>query len=279
MRLLGIGEFTHLGVCYDMNLSNPGLFKKALDTIDELGTKVAISHLFPDSKKIVFETCIYMKVAYYAKFSAWTLSDYRLLDKKVSKYYRLISKNRQTIASSLLYIPTCHGGMGFKRLSNLVQMSKLTLMSRLLTVGGAAGTAMQAMILRGFRSAGQFLCPGGAGTLSSSLDKVSWITSLVDWLREVKLGLYRPGCPSPAGNPSMLELIGSADLARRSMASLRGVACLGEIHMEGDPDIPLPGMEWVSAETVHSPIELHGAPGWPSLQGQAIRDHWILTLR
>ena len=63
VKLLGMGEFTHLGVTYDMNLANPGLFKKALDQIDELGTKVAISLLSPDSKQMVFETCIFMKVA------------------------------------------------------------------------------------------------------------------------------------------------------------------------------------------------------------------------
>ena len=83
VKLLGIGEFTHLGVTYDMNLSNPGLFNKALDQIDELGTKVAISHLSPDSKQMVFETCIYMKAAYYAKFSPWTLKNYRELDARV----------------------------------------------------------------------------------------------------------------------------------------------------------------------------------------------------
>ena len=119
--------------------------------------------------------------------------------------------------------------MGFKRLSNLIQMSKLTLMSRLLTVGGAAGTAMQSMILRGFRSAGQFLCPGGAGTMACSLDKVSWITSLVDWLREVNLGLFRPGCPSPTGNPSMLELL-DGDRVRREGGVTAGCWTLG-----GDP--------------------------------------------
>ena len=55
MKLLGIGEFTHLGVAYNMNISNPELYQKALATIEELGTKVAISRLSPDSKQMVFE--------------------------------------------------------------------------------------------------------------------------------------------------------------------------------------------------------------------------------
>ena len=46
--LRGVGEFTHLGVGYNMILSNPELFKKAMDTIEELGTRVAISHLSSD---------------------------------------------------------------------------------------------------------------------------------------------------------------------------------------------------------------------------------------
>ena len=105
VKLLGMGEFTHLGVTYDMNLANPGLFQKALDQIDELGTKVAISQLSPDSKQMVFETCIFMKVAYYAKFSPWSLKNYRELDSRVSRHYRLISKNRAVFPGEVLYVP------------------------------------------------------------------------------------------------------------------------------------------------------------------------------
>jgi len=140
--LKGTGEFTYLGVCYNMNLANPELFDKAAATIDDLGMKVALCRLSPDAKKMVFETCIYMKVAYYAKFSPWTLSQYRALDDKVSKFYRMISKNRANIAGDLLYIPVKHGGLGFKRLSDIIQLNKLTLMGRLITVGGPAGSAM-----------------------------------------------------------------------------------------------------------------------------------------
>ena len=79
--------------------------------------------------------------------------------------------------------------------------------------------------------------------MAGSLDNVSWVSSLVEWLREIKLGVHRPGCPAPVGNPTMLELLGPGDLPRRSIASLRGVSCLGEVHMGGDEDVPLPGME------------------------------------
>jgi hypothetical protein len=191
--LKGSGEFTHLGVCYNMNLANPELFDKAAATIDDLGMKVALCRLFPDVKKMVFETCIYMKVAYYAKFSPWTLSQYRALDDKVSKFYRMISKNRANIAGDLLYIPVKHGGLGLKRLFDIIQLNKLILVGRLITVGGPAGSAMESMVLRGFRAAGQLLAPGMGGTMLSSLGSVSWISSLVDWLKEIDIGLHRPG--------------------------------------------------------------------------------------
>jgi len=51
--LRGVGEFTHLGVGYNMNLANPELLKKAEDTIEELGTRVAISRMSSDVKKMV----------------------------------------------------------------------------------------------------------------------------------------------------------------------------------------------------------------------------------
>ena len=137
-----------------MKLANPELFDKAVLTIEDLGMKVAISRMSPDTKKMVFETCIDMKVVYYAKFSPRSLKQFCELDDKVSKFYRMISKNMSNFAGDLLYIPVKDGGLGFKRLSDVIQMSKLTLVGRLLTVGGAAGQAMESMILRGFRVAG-----------------------------------------------------------------------------------------------------------------------------
>jgi len=155
--LLSAGEFTHLGVTYDMQLDNQVLFAKALDTIDTLGHKVVISKMNADTKKMIFETSIYMKINYYAKFCPWTLAQYRLLDSKVSKYYRLISRNMATYPSRVLYFPIEEGGLGFKRLSDIVQASKLALLGRLTIGSGPAREAMEAIFERGFRAAGQFL--------------------------------------------------------------------------------------------------------------------------
>jgi hypothetical protein len=137
--LLGTGEFTHLGVTYDMHLDNQTLFAKALDTVDTLGHKVVISRMSADTKKMIFETSIYMKINYYAKFCPWTLAQYRTIDSKVSKYYRLISRNMATYPSRVLYFPVEEGGLGFKRFSDVCQSSKLALLGRLLVGGGLRG--------------------------------------------------------------------------------------------------------------------------------------------
>jgi len=108
--LLGDGEFTHLGVTYNMDLRNSTLFKKAEATIEKLGTRVVLSRMSPDTKRMVFESCIFMKVAYYAKFSPWDLAEFRRLDQRVSRFYRLISRNRATFPTALLYLPTKEGG-------------------------------------------------------------------------------------------------------------------------------------------------------------------------
>ena len=156
----------------------------------------------------------------------------------------MISKNRVTSPTTLLYIPRVEGGLGFKRLSNLIQMSKLTLMGRLITVGGPSGLAMEAMLLRGFRTAGQFLVPGGSGTLAASLATSTWVGSLVEWLAELGVGLHRPGLAPRQGNPSILELVGAEDLPKRQSASLRGVGYLAEAHMVGDSEPLIDGLEW-----------------------------------
>ena len=55
-------------------------------------------------------------------------------------------------------------------------------MGRLVTVGGPAGLAMEGMLMRGFRAAGQFLVAGQAGTMGSSLARPGWVSSLVELL-------------------------------------------------------------------------------------------------
>jgi len=155
--MLNAGDFTHLGVTYDMHLGNDTLFAKAKETIDILGAKVIVSNMNPDTKRMIFETCIYMQFVYYSKFCAWSLTQYRELDSKVSKFYRIISRNMPAFPSKVLYFPTEEGGLGFKRLSDVVQGSKLALLGRLTVGDGSAGLAMSSIVERGFRAAGQVL--------------------------------------------------------------------------------------------------------------------------
>jgi len=156
----------------------------------------------------------------------------------VSRFYRLISKNIAPFPSALLYFPVKEGGLGFKRLSNVIQLSKLTLMGRLITVGGSAGKAMESMVLRGFRSAGQFFPPNGRATMAKSLGPCTWVTSLSDWLSEIGIGINKPGVPEAVGNPSIALLVGEADIDR-------GVGCLAEVHMVGDESPSVEGLEWM----------------------------------
>ena len=113
--------------------------------------------------------------------------------------------------------------------------------------------AMRAMLQRGLRNAGQFPPPGAAATIAGSLNHVTWITSLVEWLAEMRVGIRVTGNAPPLGNPSIAEMVGERDHVKRELASLRGVGCLGEIHMVGDLQPPLPGMEWVVG---HPPVPL-----------------------
>jgi len=65
------------------------------------------------------------------------------LDSKVAKYLRIVTKNMRTFPGDLLYISKKRGGLGIKKLSDLVNQQKLTLLGRMLRKGGAAGSAME----------------------------------------------------------------------------------------------------------------------------------------
>ena len=86
--------------------------------------------------------------------------------------------------------------------------------------------------------------------MAKSLGQCTWVTSLADWLAEIGIGLNTPGSPEPTGNPSILSLVGEADVESREWASCRGVGCLAEVHMEGDSCELIPGLEWVET---HAP--------------------------
>ena len=60
----------------------------------------------------------------------------------VSKALRRISKHMPSFPEELLYVHKDNGGMGFSRLSTIVQLQKLSLMQRMAEVGGASGHAM-----------------------------------------------------------------------------------------------------------------------------------------
>ena len=102
------------------------------------------------------------------------------------------------------------------------------------------------MILRGFRAAGQFMTPGAEGTMLPSLGTVTWISSLVDWLREIDIGLHLPGRRCALYDAPISSVVGAGDLIRRVAASRVGVGCLSEIHMVSDLGPLIPGLEWAS---------------------------------
>jgi hypothetical protein len=66
----------------------------------------------------------------------------------VLKTLRRISKNMASFPEELLYVSKDCGGMGFSRLSSLIQIRKLSLMQRMAGSGGASGHAMSGMIAR-----------------------------------------------------------------------------------------------------------------------------------
>jgi hypothetical protein len=227
-----------------MHLDNQALFAKALETVDTLGHKVVISKMNADTKKMIFETSIYMKINYYAKFCPWTLAQYRMIDSKVSKYYRLISRNMMSYPSKVLYFPVEEGGLGFKRFSDVAQSSKLALLGRLLVGGGSARVAMESIFERGFRAAGQVLPPGMGGAMGPTLGPTSWITSLQQWLGEIGVRLRKHGVEALPGNPQIIDTP-SVSVEQRLCASRMGVSFVGDVHMVGDTEPPLPGLEWV----------------------------------
>jgi hypothetical protein len=150
-----------------------------------------------ESKWLVIRGSLYEKIAYFAKFMT-SLLWYLELDKVVSKALRRISKNMPSFQEELLYVHKDSGGMGFTRLSTLVQLRKLSLMQRVAGAGGAFGHAMSDMLARPSNYGDLPGVPGQWRQLPVPTVKEGgdtwWATSLLQWLARLEIGIVLNGC-------------------------------------------------------------------------------------
>ena len=89
---------------------------------------------------MVIRTSVMARLLYACRFANWSHSQYQELDKPFNSLYRLCTKNMPSFPTALLYIH--NGGLGFERLSDLIQLGKWRLLLRLSRGDEATRTAV-----------------------------------------------------------------------------------------------------------------------------------------
>ena len=96
------------------------------------------------------------KLAYPLRFSNWTLEQYRQLDTELSALFRSTTRNLRSFPTALLYLPAHMGGMGLKRLSDIVQLDKWSSIHRLFRGSSEMKSLATSLIHSAFRREGIF---------------------------------------------------------------------------------------------------------------------------
>ena len=122
------GWMKHLGIPWDMNTACSTMYQQIL----EIRLDRALSRLsfFPCSKEVklnAIEKSLFPALLYQLKFASWPLSAYETLDQHISVTLKKIFGLNNLFPTDLLYMGREQGGMGCKKLSDLAQAAKLSL--------------------------------------------------------------------------------------------------------------------------------------------------------
>ena len=201
--LLTKGHIKCLGVMYDIDYSGVAQYaasKKMMKVITKVLSKRRAS---PEVVEAVITTSLLNKAAYQGVLSNWSLKQTLELDGIYAAELKKKSKHMASHQGDKMFQPADHLGMGFTRLTYLIQERKTGLINRAMRSDKFTRRAMEMMLARG---AGQT-----SGAVVDALDtKTSglWITSVQEY-GEAADRILRKAQQSVSGSLETVELMRS----------------------------------------------------------------------
>ena len=247
LPLLNDGSLKHLGIIWDMSTGNGEQLSTAKSTISSFCEHIAVCKSSNNMKLLVMQKCLLMAINYFAKFTTWSLQQYREIDKLVARYYRTFTCNKRDFPERLLYASRLHGGLGLSRPSDLAQKAKLSLIIALPLLGSLNHHTINSLISRGFRYNGLGTNTGKTW-LQFKVHESCWISSLVEWLAELNLCIERNS--DPPLSPASSYVAPSPGSDEHLQMAIKGIILKGELpnYMPSSPNdtqlILRPGQCW-----------------------------------
>jgi len=142
------GKDKHLGIIHDNERNGTATLKKELKMeLEEYCNKVKSKKYHRMGDKInCIGTMIIPRGVYKLRNSALSNDELTELDKIISRCYRNICHTGPMFPTSLLYMPSKWGGMGFKRMSDTVNSQKMAHLFRKTNHSGMTKNSLLALI-------------------------------------------------------------------------------------------------------------------------------------
>jgi len=143
----------YLGLEIDIDGSGKTQFLTTKTTARKLAAVISTRVASPTVKYAVARSSTMAKLAYPLRFSCWRLSKYYEIDQTLSAVFRRSTRNTRAFPTELIYLPTKLGGLGLKRLSDIVQLDKWATIQRMLRGNSHFHTVALGLVHQGFRKA------------------------------------------------------------------------------------------------------------------------------
>ena len=124
------GTVICLGVMFDTELTVKPQLRAALLEFKKIMKTVATRWVSPELIKAVLEASLHNKVAYRGVLSGWSLNQSIQFDVELGREYIPRTKNIATSQEANISVPESLGGLGFRRLSDIIQERKRAIVDR-----------------------------------------------------------------------------------------------------------------------------------------------------
>jgi hypothetical protein len=224
------GTFKHLGVIWSPNLGNEEHYQLILRDVQSTCTYLMARQSSIESKWLAIRVSLFARIAYPAKFMAWTLAQYEEITRKISDVLRRITKNVRGFPEALLYMPTEEGGLGLDNWTDRIQMEKIKLFQRLLRTQGRHSTS--SCLARVFSAADIPLFPSIRTTSHPEMTSTWWATSVAEWIHRMNGYIEATGQQADEAHEPIAKVDAGGIQEKVGNAIQRGMLTRGENRME-----------------------------------------------
>ena len=246
------GTFKSLGVEYPINPGDSTSFalmkRKLLVSIRAISIKKASAR----AVNTVISKCLYNRGAYVGVLSSWSLAQCEELDKIFATEIRRRTKNMKSSQLENLFQPAREGGLGYQRISDIIQHRKRSSINRILRSGDHwSRWAADALLRRGHRLPHHLPLPA----ITPQLVRPGfWVSSLIEYGWKGNACLTKQTSqPTQQAYPSLHQsLVGSPIPGHKWSPS--NLKCLHAFHLSTYGDL----VTWDRASSHWSWREVNG---------------------